>query len=107
MKNTNKKTIVAGIVVCAVSTAATASNNTATANDLSVNEIKFVSQKQNTEASILSNELEDSMLLKKQIFPIDGLKLAGTEPKGGVKDGKVRFVPSAKSSDSFWDWIFG
>jgi hypothetical protein len=100
MKKSNKKTLVAGIVVCAVSSTASASNNSITANELSVSEIRFVA-KQNEEASTLLNELEDSMLLKKQISPIGDLELAGR----GVKDGKKRFTPSVSKS-SFWDRFF-
>ena len=101
MKHTNKRTIVAGIVVCAVSTAASASNNTLVANDLSLSDVKFVSQQENAK-SVSFEQSQDSLLLKKDITPTDGIKLA----RPGIKVGKNRHNPS-KNIESLWDWIFG
>ena len=103
MNKTNKKTLVAGIVICAVSSAASASNNSITSNELSVNEISFV----NAEPTTLK-QTEDSLLLKKELLPSESLNLAGGGggAGGGIRDGKTRFVPDGKSKGSFWDWIF-
>lgn len=100
MKHTNKKTLVAGIVVCAVSSIATASNNSSTVNELSLNEVKFVAQQEN-EASASPSQKEDSKLLKKEISVNDGIQVAGI----GVRTGKARHNPGI-SEKSFWDRFF-
>ena len=104
MSKTNKKTLVAGIVICAVSSTSSASNNSITANELSVNEIKFLSAPKNADSSPL-NQSKDTLLLRKEISPNDGFELlanTNANPTGPKKrhDGSTNYT-------GLWDWIFG